>query len=254
MPTTSPLKPNRKFSIGSFLFLLHFLFLSGCGGHAVIKSSEKNSNYDTKISNLLVVIDESHLGRAFLRNRKDVPFSAHIDADVESSAEERIAARNARVDDQVAEQKKLSDSLSVPMTALKESLVSAFSAQGVGVEVQVVNIIRDRLLIEKTSKKYAQQQILLLNTAAFQTSQATLYGKPYGPRHWTGRVSWNAKLLDGGKTANSEGKPVWGAKTDFFLFGPAQCSHDAFKACSDRFVATLIQQMRTEGLLAENKK
>lgn len=257
MPTPSPLKSNREFSITNFLLMLPFLFMSGCGGHAVIKSSEKNSNYDMKIFSLLVVIDESHLQRAFLQNRKDIPFPAQIaqiDADVASAAEARIAARNARVDDQLVAQKKLADSLSAPVSALKESLVAAFSAQGVDAEVQVVNLARDRFAAEKIARKYAQKQILFLNTAAFQTSQATLYGKPYGPSQWTGRVSWDAKLIDGGKAPNSENKPVWNAKTDFFFFGPAECSHDAFKACSDRFVATLVQQMQTEGFLAGNKK
>lgn len=243
-----------KFSIANFLLAIPLLFMSGCGGHAVIKSSEKNSNYDQKISNLLVVIDESHLERAFLQNRRDPLSPVQFDANTANSAEARMAARNARVDDQLAAQKKFTDSLNTPMIALKESLMSAFAVHGVDADVQVVNIARDRLAVAKITRKFWQKQILILNTAAFQTSQAALYGKPYGPSQWTGRVSWNARLFDGGKAVNSEGKPVWSAKTDFFLFGPAECSRDAFKTCSDRFVATLLQQMLIEGLLAGNKR
>lgn len=243
-----------KFSIANSLLAMSLLFMAGCGGHAVIKTSEKNANYDQTISNLLVLIDESHLQRAFLQNRRNTYGPVQFDANVANSAEARMAARNARVDDQLLAQKKLADSLNVPMIALKDSFISAFAMRGVGAEVEVVNIQRDRWAIAKIAKKYEQKQILILNTAAFQTSQATLYGKPYGPSHWTGRVSWDARLFDGDKAVNPEGKPVWNAKTDFFLFGPAECSGDAFKTCSDRFVATLVQQMLVEGLLPGGRK
>jgi hypothetical protein len=243
-----------KFSITNSFLAMSLLFMGGCGGHAVIKTSEKNANYDQTISNLVVVIDESHLQRAFLQNRRNTPGPIQFDANVPNSAEARMAARNARVDDQLLAQKKFDDSLNAPMIALKESFISAFAMRGVGAEVEVVNIVRDRLAVAKIARKNGPKQILILNTAAFQTSQATLYGKPYGPSHWTGRVSWDARLFDGDKAANPEGKPVWNAKTDFFLFGPAECSGDAFKTCSDRFVATVVQQMLVEGLLPGEKK
>lgn len=207
--------------------------MGGCGGHAVIKSSEKSSNYHQIISDLLIVIDDSHLQRAFLLNRKDASFPVQLDVDATSSAEARIAARNARVDDQFAAQKKLNNSLNAPTAALKESLISAFSAQGVDAEVQVVNIDRDRLAVGTIAQKYAQKKILFLNTAAFQTSQATLYGRPYGLSHWTGRVSWDARLIVGDKAANPEGKPVWSKK---------RCPCDAVagqKGSAHRFETTI---------------
>lgn len=245
-----------KFSIANLLLVIPLLFMGGCGGHAVIKSSEKKSDYDQTISSLLVVIEESHLQHAFLQNRNAfLPAPVQVDVDVPSSAEARVAASNARVEAQLAVQKRLADALSVPVIALKESLVSAFAVRGIGADVQIVNIDRDRLAVAKIARKeYGQKQILILNTSAFQTSQPTLYGKPYGLSQWTGRVSWEARLFDGGQAANSGGKPVWSAKTDFFLFSPAECSSDAFKTCSDRFVATLVQQMQVEGLLAGSKK
>lgn len=242
-----------NFSMTNLLLASLLLFMSGCGGHAVIKSSEKNSNYHQTVSSLLVVIDESHLRRAFLQNRNSFLAATQLDTNATSSADARMAARNARVDEQLAAQKKLEHALDAPVMALKGSLVFAFAVQGLGAEVQVVNIDRDRSAIAKIASKYGQKQILVLNTSAFQTNQAALYGRPYGPAHWTGRVSWDARLFDRGEAAHDGAKPVWSAKTDFFLFSPAECSSDAFKSCSDRFVAALLQQMRVEGLIAGGK-
>lgn len=230
------------------LLSISFLLVSGCGGHAMIESSKKNVNYNKTISKLLIVIDESHLRLAFRQNEKDIPFSTQFNENSSSSAEERVAARNAKVGDQLAIQKKFEESVSAPTTALKEALTTSLFAYDVDAKAQIINIYRDKSAIAKIARSHDQEQILYLNTAAFETSQATLYGKAYGPIRWTGRVSWEARLMDRGKEI-SNGKPVWSAKTDFFFFGPAQCSHDAFKSCSARFSATLIQQMLSEGLL-----
>lgn len=242
---------DMKFLLRFLLSLLPVLLIAACGGHAVIKSSEKPPSYDKVLSDLLVVVDESHWQRAFLLNQRSSNFSFDKESDAALTAEERVAARNARVGDQLAAQKREAEALTAPAIALGNAFVSALSEKGVSAEMTVINTDRDRQSAIQTAARFRHKQVLLVNAEAFKTSQLTFHGVPYGLKTWTGHVNWNIRLIDREKTSELQGKPAWNAKTDFFLFGPAECARDAFRSCSERFVASVMKQMSQERLLPE---
>lgn len=232
--------------------LAPLIFIAACGGHASIQSSEKSASHNQSISNLLVVIDESHLRRAFTFNKQTTPFSFENETEAAMSAEERVAARNARANEHMTAQKKAADLLAVPASALKDAFVSALANRKIQVEGQVVNTDRNKLGLAMLATQFQQKHVLFVNVNDFEKVQPTLNGSPMGPTRWSGRISWDMRLVDREKLQDFEGKPAWKAKTDFFLFGPAECRYDAFKACSERFVASVIKQMSKEGLLLES--
>lgn len=213
--------------------------LFGCGGFASIKSTEKIAGYDKKVTSVLVLIDTSHLTKAFTGSETTLIPSQ------KNGEEANPRALFSRSEDRPQH-------LSNAIKGLNESFTAGLKAVNVDVVTEAVSVAIDASSIVKAVRKYQRKQILILSTDSFQTSQQTRYGVPISAPGWNGKVSWSLSLYDTDKVANPEGKAVWTAKTDFFSLGVPDCGMDAYKTCTNRFANAVIEQMRGEGLIAKN--
>lgn len=211
----------RRMATFSLIMLVSLLLIS-CAGQAKFKPTEKAAGYDKNINGkVLVVFETSHLVKAF--------------------SEGGYLVRN-----QIGNTPQ--DAAKSVINELKSQLV----AYDIAVDGEVVEVIgaADRTAIAKAVAKYpATQQILLINSDSFQTSQLMRYGAPQGPKFWSGRVSWSLAMFDRTAASTTGGKAVWSGKTEMVNFSPAQCGNDQFKLCADRFVSNIVYQLRTDGLI-----
>jgi hypothetical protein len=209
-------------SSGRCLILFVSFLIVACAGQAKFKPTEKAAGYDKSIdSKILVVFEISHLSKAF----------------VEGGFAIKGQSKNTP-----------QDAANSVISQLRTELL----AYGVAVEGEVVDggSTGDRSGIARAVATYpSTQQILIINTDAFQSTQLMRYGQAVGPKTWSGKVSWSLAMFDKSAVSITGGKTAWSGKTEMVNFSPVQCGNDQFKLCADRFVTNIIYQLRTDGLI-----
>jgi hypothetical protein len=206
----------------SSLVLLACISIVACAGQAKFKPTEKAAGYDKSINTkILVVFETSHLTKAF----------------VEGGFAIKGQGKNTP-----------QDAANSVINQFRTELL----AYGVAVDGEVVDGVNtiDRSAIARAVAKYpSTEQILFINSDAFQTTQLTRYGQAMGPRTWSGNVSWSLAMFDRSAASITGGKAAWSGKTEMVSFSPRHCGNDQFKLCADRFVSNIIYQLRTDGLI-----
>jgi hypothetical protein len=209
-------------SICRCLVLFCSFLIVACAGQAKFKPTEKAAGYDKSIdSKILVVFETSHLTKAF----------------VEGSFAIKGQGKNTP-----------QDAANAVISQFKTELL----AYGVTVDGEVVDGggIGDRSGIARVIAKYpSTQQLLIINSDAFQSTQLMRYGQAIGPKIWSGKVSWSLAMFDRSAASITGGKAAWSGKTEMVNFSPVQCGNDQFKLCADRFVSNIVYQLRTDGLI-----
>lgn len=209
--------------LGSFLRCIVGLVIVGlCAcSNPYIQKSEKKNGYEGNAANVLVVIDTSHLAKAFM----EVPGSYQA---------------NQRHQE-----------LSKAINAFSQSIKIKLFAEGVVANVESLDPTADKPAISRFISKYRARQLLILATNQFETSTTVRTG--YAPSStyngWTGKLSWVMSFFDLDKTASPEGKPVWKANSDLFNFGPWVCKGDDYVGCSDRLASVIVGQMKKDNLI-----
>jgi hypothetical protein len=204
--------------LASFLAVI----LVGCAGQAKFKPTEKVAGYNKAIeSRLLVVFETSHLIKAFSEGRFPVQGSS---GNTPQDAAKAVVAQ-------------------------LQTELQPYSVQ-LDSEVIDASVGNDRLAISKAVAKYpATQQILIITSNSFESTQLMRYGQPIGSKTWSGRVSWSLSMFDNSAFDITAGKAAWSGKTEMVIFSPTQCGKDQFKLCADRFVSNIVYQLRTDGLI-----
>lgn len=204
------------------------LLVSCASSDPKVSDSVKSNSYGKHISNVLVVVDIAHLEKAFaeiggVNNKTD--------------AVKKQAEVNARAVGAV-----LADSISEKMANLGvKATPSVFASGG------------DNLALARIISRDRRAQILLLNTAQFETLTSTSYPPGLASYStslgWSGRLSWSLALLDMDRTANPDGSPVWKLQTNMFNFGMSACLKDQYKECADKLAKVIVEQLHKDNLL-----
>ena len=138
-----------------------------------------------------------------------------------------------------------------------QSLVNAFKTKmtEAGVTVLVksfgsVDVVKNDTSTVKTAKSVGFSTMVAGENASSEPLLAVQIGATEAENTvWNGRVSWNLSLVDPTVWTPKNQTTIWKGTTELMQFGPLDCSQDAYKTCADKFVDSVIAQLRAEKLI-----
>jgi hypothetical protein len=206
----------------TFVMSLAYI-LGACAGNTAIKESKTSAAFQKKLSTeTLIVVESSHLQKAYLSN-------------LAYSGGTAQAAHSA---------------VQSSTNAIGNALVGLLKKEKVNAAFVVVNVANEPDAVGRAVQQYLQKnQILVINADAFPTIQYLQFGQPVGSPRWDAKIIWALRLYERNVLSQGLGEPAWSAKTNAVIFNHNACRIDNFKTCADRFSDTVISQMKHDLLL-----